>query len=229
VDLFLNCRVCRVVLRAVDFSRDKSDGFGRERTRDLGFQRPARKPLDHRSRFRSPDRPASSQSLYRLRYLAHPQHILQKLKEQIIPNDNHKTWTTFTYYSSKLRKTTNIFKNINIIIAFRSTNTIKHLTKRKTNNTTPLYDKCGFYQTCNNCHRPYIGQTKRSLKLRYQEHIRYNRNNNPQSAYALHILNNRHEYCPIHNTMELLKQINKTKLLIPYEQLYIQSHHITNN
>jgi hypothetical protein len=25
--------------------------------------------------------------------------------------------------------------------------------------------------------------------------------------------------------MELLKQINKTKLLIPHEQLYIQSHH----
>jgi hypothetical protein len=25
--------------------------------------------------------------------------------------------------------------------------------------------------------------------------------------------------------MELLKQINKTKFLIPYEQLHIQSHH----
>jgi hypothetical protein len=25
--------------------------------------------------------------------------------------------------------------------------------------------------------------------------------------------------------MELLKQINKTKFLIPYEQIYIQSHH----
>jgi hypothetical protein len=25
--------------------------------------------------------------------------------------------------------------------------------------------------------------------------------------------------------MELLKQINKTKFLIPYEQLFIQSHH----
>jgi hypothetical protein len=46
-----NCRLCRVVLRAVDYSREKSDGFGRERTRDLGFQRPARKPLDHRSRY----------------------------------------------------------------------------------------------------------------------------------------------------------------------------------
>jgi hypothetical protein len=29
----------------------------------------------------------------------------------------------------------------------------------------------------------------------------------------------------MYNTMELLKQINKTKFLIPYEQLYIQSHH----
>jgi hypothetical protein len=32
------------------FHYEKSDGFGRERTRDLGFQRPALKPLDHRSR-----------------------------------------------------------------------------------------------------------------------------------------------------------------------------------
>jgi hypothetical protein len=31
------------------FHFEKSDGFGRERTRDFGFQGPARKPLDHRS------------------------------------------------------------------------------------------------------------------------------------------------------------------------------------
>jgi hypothetical protein len=31
------------------FHYEKSDGFGRERTRNLGFQRAARKPLDHRS------------------------------------------------------------------------------------------------------------------------------------------------------------------------------------
>jgi hypothetical protein len=61
--------------------------------------------------------------------------------------------------------------------------------------------------------------------LRYQEHILYIKNNNPRSAYAVHIRNSRHEYGPTHNTMELLKQINKTKFLIPYERLYIQSHH----
>jgi hypothetical protein len=88
--------------------------------------------------------------------------------------------------------------------------------KRKTSNTTLDHDKSGIYKlTCNTCHKSYIGQTKRSLKLRYQEHTQYNKNNNPQSAYAMHILNNRHEYGPMHNTIELLKQINKTKFLIP--------------
>jgi hypothetical protein len=54
----------------------------------------------------------------------------------------------------------------------------------------------------------YIGQTKRSLKLRYQEHNRYIEDSNYQSAYALHIVINRHEYGPMDNIMELLKQIN---------------------
>jgi len=53
----------------------------------------------------------------------------------------------------------------------------------------------------------------------------YIRHNKPQSAYALHILNNKHEYGPINNTMILLKHINKTSLLLPYKQLYIHSYH----
>jgi hypothetical protein len=94
--------------------------------------------------------------------------------------------------------------------------------KHKTNSTTPENDKSGIYKiTCNTCHKSYIVQTKRSLKLCYKQHIRYIKNNNPQSAYAVHILKNRHEYGPMHNTMELLKQINKAKLLIPYEQLRV--------
>jgi hypothetical protein len=53
----------------------------------------------------------------------------------------------------------------------------------------------------------------------------YITHNEPQSAYAQHILNNKHEYGPIDNTMTLLKHINKTSLLLPYEQLYIQTYH----
>jgi len=69
----------------------------------------------------------------------------------------------------------------------------------------------------------YVGQTSRGLRQRHQEHIRYIRLSNPQSAYAQHILNNGHEYGPIDNTMSLLKLINSASVFLPYEQLYIQT------
>jgi hypothetical protein len=58
--LFVSCTLCSTV----DFFSiyEKSDGFGRERTRDLGFQRPARKPLDHRSRLDSNPRSQQTSS-----------------------------------------------------------------------------------------------------------------------------------------------------------------------
>jgi len=70
----------------------------------------------------------------------------------------------------------------------------------------------------------YTGQTSRDLTQRYCEHIRYIRNNNPQSAYAQYIVRNQHEYGTITVTMTLLKPIHKTSLLIPYEQLFIQTY-----
>ena len=62
----------------------------------------------------------------------------------------------------------------------------------------------------------------------YTEHTRYIKHNNPQSAYALHILNNKHEYGSIKDTMTLLKHIENPSLLIPYKQLYIQSYDYNN-
>jgi hypothetical protein len=53
--------------------------------------------------------------------------------------------------------------------------------------------------------------------------------NNPQFAYALHILQNTHEYGPISDTMTLLQPVNKPNMLIPYEQFYIQSFHNENS
>jgi len=47
---------------------------------------------------------------------------------------------------------------------------------------------------CKTCYYSYIGQTGSSLKIRYREHIRYIKTDNPNSIYALHILNNRHAH-----------------------------------
>ena len=76
--------------------------------------------------------------------------------------------------------------------------------------------------TCGTCNKPYIGQTSRNIAIRYKEHIRYIRNNQPQSAYAEHILKNKHDYGKFENTMTLIKHITTPSKLIPYEQLIMQ-------
>ena len=53
--------------------------------------------------------------------------------------------------------------------------------------------------------------------------MRYIRNNNPQSTYAQHILQNQHEYGQVYSIMPLLKPLNNPSLHIPYEQYYIQN------
>jgi len=96
-------------------------------------------------------------------------------------------------------------------------------------NQTPEHEKSGVYKlTCNIRHRSYIGQTNRSLKLRFREHTRYIKHNEPQSAYALHILNSIHEYGSISDTMSLLKHVKKQSLLLPYGHRYVQLFHHNN-
>jgi hypothetical protein len=165
-------------------------------------------------------------------FLVNFKHKIQHNVSQTGPTSQtatqkHTKWTIFTYTSPQIRKVTNIFKHTNIKIGFKCNNTLSRLTKptSKTNPST-LYDKCGIYSlSCITCNKKYVGQTSRSLSIRYKEHARNIKYNNPQSAYALHILNQRHEYGPIDKTMTFLKPIQNTSLLTPYETFYIQSLH----
>jgi hypothetical protein len=47
------------------------------------------------------------------------------------------------------------------------------------------------------------------MGVRFKEHIRYIKSNNSISAYATHILENRHEYGMKENTLQLLKACQK--------------------
>jgi len=128
-------------------------------------------------------------------------------------------WGTFTVTSPQIRKITNLFKHTNVKIAFRCNNT-----KTPSVHKIPPHNKWEIYQlTYDCCNLSYVGQTSRSLKIRYQEHIRYKRSNNPHSAYAQHILRNQHEYGTMNNLMTLLKPLNSPNVLNPYEQFYIQT------
>ena len=110
-------------------------------------------------------------------------------------------------------------------ISFKSTNTIQYLTDLKQQITYRNIKFVKFTNSlCNPFKLPYNEQTNWNLKHRYQEHIRYIKQNDPKSVYALHILNNNHECGRINITMNLLTQITKTSLLIPYEEFCIYSH-----
>ena len=116
------------------------------------------------------------------------------------------------------------FGNTNVKMAFRCRDTIANLIKHSKDHNIPPHNKWGIYQlTCNTCNLVYIGQASRSLNIRFPEHVRYIRNNNPQSAYAQHILQNQHEYGQMNSIMTLLKLLNNSSLLIPYQQYYIQT------
>ena len=66
-----------------------------------------------------------------------PQHLLLKLNRQILHKVNNKEtskndkkiWITFTFHSPKIRKITNLFKNTNTDIVFKTTKTLHHLIK----------------------------------------------------------------------------------------------------
>jgi len=102
-------------------------------------------------------------------------------------------------------------KQTDIKIAFRSTNTIQQQTRPKNRETIHDHNKSGIYKLlCKTCNRAYIGQTSHKLSLRFCEHIRYVKNNDPQSAYTQHILQNIHEYGTLTDTMSQLKPIHNT-------------------
>jgi hypothetical protein len=83
-----------------------------------------------------------------------PNKLITNLKQQIQHNTTHQKsdrkeninnmkWATFTYYSPKVRKITNLFKQMDIKIAFKNNNTISQIIRPKTTNSTPTYNKSG--------------------------------------------------------------------------------------
>jgi len=151
-------------------------------------------------------------------------------KSNATPNhktkENNKKWATFTFPSPHIQKFTNLFKHTNIKISFKCSNTLAQLTKPAANHNIPPHNKSGVCRlTRKTCSLSYVGQTSRNLRTRFQEHIRYIKTYNPQSAYTQHILNNQHEYGTLSESMTLLKPLQHENMLLPFKQLHIQSLH----
>jgi hypothetical protein len=67
----------------------------------------------------------------------------------------------------------------------------------------------------------YIGQTGRTFKLRYKEHINAIRTNKQNSKYAQHILETRHNYDTMDQIMKILHIEKKGPKLNTLERFHI--------
>jgi uncharacterized protein involved in tolerance to divalent cations len=138
--------------------------------------------------------------------------------QEILEN---KKWATFTYVGKETRHITKLFKNTNTKTAFKTTNNLKkHLLSNKI--AYDKYEKPGVYKLkCMDCHRQYIGQTGRSFKTRYKEHIRDIRNNRETSGYVQHILETGQSYGKMNDIMEVIKIEQKGSYLNTLENFHI--------
>jgi hypothetical protein len=157
--------------------------------------------------------------------------IYNKLKQKVNNPSNkdnkEQKWITYTYTGSYIRKITKLFKNTNVKIAFKTHHTIGKSIHEKRNINTRA--QSGIYKlTCQTCHQVYIGQTRRKLSTRYSEHMRNIRLNKDESAYATHILNNRHQYGPISTIMEIIETAKKGKIINIKEEFQIYYHNKHN-
>jgi hypothetical protein len=141
--------------------------------------------------------------------------------------DNIKKWATFTCIGRETRSITKIFKTTNLKVAFKTSNTIQnHLCNLKeSNHQKDPYQNSGIYQlTCKECNLKYLGQTDRTFKTRYNEHINAIKSNKSTSRYAQHILDNRYSYGTIYDTMDILwttrEHVRKISYLEKQENLW---------
>jgi hypothetical protein len=95
----------------------------------------------------------------------------------------------FIYHSFLIREVTNLFKSMNLHIAFRSTNTLSDLLKPNKERWDKHVGSRIYKLTCQTCAKSYTCQTAERLRTRIDKQQRYIKTNNHRSACAIHILN----------------------------------------
>lgn len=120
------------------------------------------------------------------------------------------------YTSKYIQK---IFHNFGYKVGYKTTNKIERVTRRKTNEM--LMDTGVYKLKCSDCPAFYLGQTGRSFKLRFNEHISEIKRIKPESRFALHIKISNHHFESIDNNMEILHRMAKGDNLDRIEELEI--------
>ena len=126
-------------------------------------------------------------------------------------SETEKThWSKFTYFGKETRAVTKVFKNTRIKVAYSTKSTLGKLLTKKHYPLKDKYENSGIFQlTCPTCNMKYTGQTGRSFRIRFQEHLRDFKHGNGKSSFAQHLLENGHANGPIEDIMSTICIIKK--------------------
>jgi hypothetical protein len=133
---------------------------------------------------------------------------------------NVKKWSSFSYIGKEVMPIARILRKFNINVAFKTWKSLGKWLKQKQKHVcsyvgdSGTYDACGVYKVkCRSCPCVYVGQTGRSFKIRFNEHISDVVHNRNKTGYSQHILNCGHER--VHNItdMEILETKHKSPFL----------------
>lgn len=114
------------------------------------------------------------------------------------------------------------FKNTNIIISFTTKNNTGKLLSKQNNSQQNKYDRSGVHQLkFQDCGRKYIGQKGRPFHVIIKEHFRDYKYKNNKSNFVKHLLENRHSFNSIENSMDILHTTSNGKMLNSMEIFYI--------
>jgi hypothetical protein len=92
------------------------------------------------------------------------------------------------------------------------------------------YESSGVYQlACLDCGKHYVGQTGNLFTPVLKYHVRDYQLGYQKSLYAKHLLDNKHMLHPKENSLTILHQSNKGRLLNTFEKLHIYKETKTRN
>lgn len=151
-------------------------------------------------------------------------HSNRKRKRNITsltPEREQPKRISMPYVPEITNKLKSVFKKHNFEIVHSSTNKLQNFIVQLKDKTKEL-QKSGIYEiSCSECEEKYIGQTKRSVEVRFKEHLTsVHKRRATKSAVALHALENNHTQWSIEN-VKLKKQVNNEYKLDAYESIYM--------
>lgn len=131
--------------------------------------------------------------------------------------------TYLGHTSIKIKKSLN---KQNIIVAFRTNNSLSKYILNNKQKINKLSHSGVYELSCKNCPKKYVGRTCRNFAKRLNEHKRSYKNNKTDSAYANHLLSDKHNF---NEDLKILhKETNFQKLCL-LEYMEINKGKLSNN